>query len=370
MNNNLDKILSLQTQVIKQLTQRNLSNVYEDIWGTGNKKDIDNISSPEKPEGLPSLPNLNDIGIATPNDEDKEQKKANAPEKATEDKALPKENIEDLKKELNEYIGLENIKNEVNNLINLVTVQNLRKEHGLKTNDISLHMVFSGNPGTGKTMVARLMARIYRSLGILSKGHLVEVDRSGLVAGFVGQTAIKTADVIKKAIGGVLFIDEAYALTNKTGNDFGQEAVDTLLKAMEDNRENLIVIVAGYTELMKQFVKSNPGLESRFNRFLHFEDYSVQELYDIFILRCNKSAYTLSDEAKPLLMEVLKWEKENNDTFGNARGVRNLFENIVVEQANRLANTKDIDKQTLMLISYDDIYVAGKCEKRNIKVEK
>lgn len=358
MNNNLDKILQMQTQVIRQLTERNLSNVYDDLWGTKNKQAIE--TSAEKPEGMPSLPDLNDIGIATPKMEEK-------PKEIAEQKPEEKpESIEDLKKELNEYIGLDNVKDEVNDLINLVTVQNLRKEHGLKTNDLSLHMVFTGNPGTGKTMIARLMARIYKSLNILSKGHLVEVDRSGLVAGFVGQTAIKTADVIKKSLGGVLFIDEAYALTNKQGNDFGQEAVDTLLKAMEDHRDDLIVIVAGYTELMEKFIKSNPGLESRFNRFVEFPDYTVEEMYAIFQLRCEKSAYKLAEEAEPLLKKLLEWEKNNNPTFGNARGVRNLFEKIVVEQANRLASAKDINKDTLMLITREDVYTAGECEKKGI----
>lgn len=365
-NNNLNKILNMQSQVIRQLTERNLGRIYDDIWGNDTKNidtevkhtlDLNNTDI-KKPEGLPSLPDLNDIGIATP-------KASDAKEKTDTDTKI--ESIDDLKKELDEYIGLKNIKNEVNNLINLVSVQKMRKEHGLKTNDLSLHMVFTGNPGTGKTMIARLMARIYKSLGILSKGHLIEVDRSGLVAGFVGQTAIKTADAIKKALGGVLFIDEAYALTNKKGNDFGQEAVDTLLKAMEDNRDNLIVIVAGYTELMKQFIKSNPGLESRFNRFLEFADYNVDELFDIFILRCNKSAYTLSDDAKPLLGAVLQWELDHNDTFANARGVRNLFENIVVAQANRLAKSDNITKETLMLINREDIYNAAQCDKLGIE---
>ena len=175
-------------------------------------------------------------------------------------------------------MGLETVKEEVKDLINLAVIYQKRRENQLPTADMSFHMVFSGNPGTGKTMIARLMARVYKVLGILSKGQLVEVDRSGLVAGYVGQTALKTSEVIEKAKGGVLFIDEAYALTNKEGNDFGQEAVDTLLKAMEDNREDLIVIVAGYEGLMEEFIHSNPGLESRFNRYLHFDDYTPEEM--------------------------------------------------------------------------------------------
>ncbi|MBE5800961.1 MAG: AAA family ATPase [Clostridiales bacterium] len=272
----------------------------------------------------------------------------------------PPEDIEDLKKELNEYIGLDTIKKEVESLINLVTIQNMRKQNGLPVNDLSLHMVFSGNPGTGKTMIARLMARIYKSLGILSKGHLVEVDRSGLVAGYVGQTAIKTDEVIKKALGGVLFIDEAYTLTTKGGSDYGQEAVDTLLKAMEDHRDDLIVIVAGYIELMEEFVHSNPGLESRFNRFLDFKDYTIDEMIAIFEMRCEKSGYTLANDARDLLRGLLALLSIDVKSFGNARGVRNLFERAVSAQANRLAaQTEPITKETLMLLTADDIRVAG-----------
>jgi len=199
------------------------------------------------------------------------------------------------------------------------------------------------------------MARIYKSLGILSKGQLVEVDRSGLVAGYVGQTAIKTSEVIEKAKGGVLFIDEAYALTNRGGNDYGQEAVDTLLKAMEDNRDDLIVIVAGYIELMQEFVRSNPGLESRFNRFLHFPDYSIDEMMAIFDMRCNQSGYTLAEDARPILRDVIKLESMDVKGFGNARGIRNLFERAVTAQANRLATDPEITKEDLMTFTADDI---------------
>ena len=233
-----------------------------------------------------------------------------------------------------------------------------RKEEGLPTPDMSLHMVFSGNPGTGKTMIARLMSRIYKSLGILSKGHLVETDRSGLVAGYVGQTAIKTKEVIDKAKGGVLFIDEAYALTNRGGGqDFGQEAVDTLLKAMEDMRDDLIVIVAGYTELMEQFVNSNPGLKSRFNRFMEFPDYTVDEMLGIFNMRCEKSGYTLADdEAKEALRQRIdKDSSEDVDGFGNARGVRNLFERALASQADRLAAFSTVTKEDLMTLTKEDI---------------
>ena len=219
----------------------------------------------------------------------------------------------------------------------MATVHKMRREHGLPTVDMSLHMVFTGNPGTGKTMIARLMARIYRSLGILSKGQLVETDRSGLVAGFVGQTAQKTAEVIEKAKGGVLFIDEAYALNGSGQNDFGQEAIDTLLKAMEDHREDLVVIVAGYDQLMENFIRSNPGLESRFNRYLHFDDYSVDEMCQLLEMQLKKHQYTLDEEGKRAARDYIEASNTHTISFGNARGVRNIFERLLVQQANRLA---------------------------------
>ena len=219
------------------------------------------------------------------------------------------------------YIGLAAVKEEVHNLINLVRVHQMRRDHDLPTPELSLHMVFSGNPGTGKTTVARIMARVYHTLGILSKGQLVEVDRSGLVAGYVGQTALKTTQVIEKALGGVLFIDEAYALSGKGGQDFGQEAIDTILKAMEDHRDDLVVIVAGYEDLMEDFIHSNPGLESRFNRFLHFADYTVEELCAIFDMQCRKGCYTLTPEARDQVRRALESADTDGISFGNARGV-------------------------------------------------
>ncbi len=371
-----DEIIKLQMEVISQMTGNNLRRIADDLWGTpaANLK----VSSTTTPIGggfnpatgvytpvtsAPVAPVAPPAGVpVAPVQPVAPVTAAAAPAQAQQpaQEEEPPEDIEDLKKELNEYIGLDSIKKEVESLINLVTVQKLRKENGLPVNDLSLHMVFSGNPGTGKTMIARLMARIYKSLGILSKGHLVEVDRSGLVAGYVGQTAIKTGEVIQKALGGVLFIDEAYALTTKGGNDYGQEAVDTLLKAMEDHRDDLIVIVAGYIELMEDFVHSNPGLESRFNRFLHFEDYTIDEMIAIFEMRCHKSGYTLADDARDLLRGLLALLSLDVKSFGNARGVRNLFERAVSAQANRLATQEGpITKETLMLLTSDDIRIAG-----------
>jgi SpoVK/Ycf46/Vps4 family AAA+-type ATPase len=245
----------------------------------------------------------------------------------------------------------------------MVRVHRMRQENGLPTEELSLHMVFSGNPGTGKTTVARIMARIYHSLGILSKGQLVEVDRSGLVAGYVGQTALKTAKVIEQAMGGVLFIDEAYALNGGAENDFGQEAIDTILKAMEDHRDDLVVIVAGYDELMEDFIHSNPGLESRFNRFLHFDDYSMDEMMAIFRMRCDKGCYTLESGAEELVRTYIGQENDGGISFGNARGVRNLFEKILVQQANRLAQLENVTKEALMLLTREDVQAAMDADK-------
>lgn len=259
--------------------------------------------------------------------------------------------LEELLEELRELVGLTKVKEDVQSLINLVQIMKIRQERGLKQSDISLHLVFSGNPGTGKTTVARLLSQIYCRIGVLSKGHLVEVDRSGLVSGYVGQTAIKTSEVIQKALGGILFIDEAYALTaNRGENDFGQEAVDTLLKAMEDNRDDLAVIVAGYPDLMEDFLSSNPGLRSRFNKFIFFDDYTPEELLGIFDFRCKKAGYTATEEAREYVAEYFKQRYETRDeTFANGRDVRNFLERAMVFQANRLAESLGIAGATSAL---------------------
>ena len=337
-----DEIILQQLDVIRSMTERNLRSVNSDFWGTP-------LSPAEKP-GEKAVPKTPD---KTP--DKAPEKKSGGPEQPSEaPEPLPKEDMKDLLAELDGYIGLQTVKEEVHNLINMASVYQLRRQHDLPTTDMSLHMVFTGNPGTGKTMMARMMARIYRSLDILSKGQLVEVDRSGLVAGYVGQTAIKTQKVIQKAIGGVLFIDEAYALNGKSENDFGQEAIDTILKAMEDHRDDLVVIVAGYTDLMDRFIHSNPGLESRFNRFLLFDDYTTDEMVEIFRMQCKKGCYQLTEEAQPLIRDYIA-EESADDSFGNARGVRNLFEHVLVAQNNRLATMEKITREDLMTITADDV---------------
>lgn len=337
-----DEIILQQLDVIRSMTERNLRSVNSDFWGTP--------LSPAEKLGEKAAPKTPD---KTP--DKAPEKKSGGPEQPSEaPEPLPKEDMKDLLAELDGYIGLQTVKEEVHNLINMASVYQLRRQHDLPTTDMSLHLVFTGNPGTGKTMMARMMARIYRSLDILSRGQLVEVDRSGLVAGYVGQTAIKTQKVIEKAMGGVLFIDEAYALNGRSENDFGQEAIDTILKAMEDHRDDLVVIVAGYTDLMDRFIHSNPGLESRFNRFLLFDDYTTDGMVEIFRMQCKKGCYQLTEEAQPLIRDYIA-EESADDSFGNARGVRNLFEHVLVAQNNRLATMEKITREDLMTITADDV---------------
>ena len=279
-----------------------------------------------------------------------------APKTAAE-KAPDKPDLTALLRKLDELVGLDKIKASVKSLINLVKVRKLREENNLAVPPLSLHMVFMGNPGTGKTTVARILSELYCAIGVLSKGHLVEVDRSGLVAGFVGQTAIKTSDVIKSALGGILFIDEAYALVSKDGtNDFGHEAVETLLKAMEDHRDDFIVIVAGYEELMEGFISSNPGLESRFNRYFVFEDYTSAELFTIFGGLCSKNQYILKDAAAEQAKKYFETLYDSRDeNFGNARDVRNFFENIVSVHSDRVSCIEKPTKDDLMTFTQNDL---------------
>ncbi len=367
-----DEIIGLQLDLIRRMTENNIKRLSDDIWGSTRTpanppQTAQKPASAQKPQthAKPAQPanpapakpseasDKSDADLIKASDGGDGAKPVEAEEKLPE-----KEDIGDLKKELDSYIGLEEVKKEVKNLINMATVYKMRRDNNLPTADVSLHMVFSGNPGTGKTMIARFMARVYHSLGILSKGQLVEVDRSGLVAGYIGQTAIKTAKVLEGAIGGVLFIDEAYTLTAKTENDFGFEAVDTILKSMEDNRDDLVVIVAGYIDLMEDFIDSNPGLRSRFNKYINFDDYSPEEMTGIFDLQCRKSCYEPDEEAKAALKEYFTAVSEAAGEFGNARGVRNTFERILTEQANRIAGMETVSRDDLMKITKADVDAA------------
>ena len=285
--------------------------------------------------------------------------KAIEPAVATQSDEDRADELEKLMAELNGLIGLGGVKHQVNTMVNLIKVQKMRSELGMKAADVSKHMVFLGNPGTGKTTVARMLAGIYRCLGVLRKGQLVEVDRSGLVRGYIGQTATRTQEVIEEAMGGLLFIDEAYALTVGKGHgDFGQEAVDTLLKAMEDNRDDLVVIVAGYTDLMEEFLDSNPGLRSRFSNYITFDDYSADELMAILKMNLNKQEYKLSPAAEKKAREMIDARVANKpDNFANARDIRNFMERAISNHATRVAGLKGAkdSKRILGTIKPEDL---------------
>ena len=269
----------------------------------------------------------------------------------------PERPIEELLAELDALIGLDHVKEEVRRLTSLLRIQEMRAERDLPTIETSKHLVFSGNPGTGKTTVARLLSQVFRSLGVVTKGHLVETDRSGLVAGFVGQTATQTRKVMDSAIGGTLLIDEAYALARGGENDFGLEAVDTIVKFMEDHRDDLSVVAAGYPSEMQDLIDSNPGLKSRFTRTIHFPDYDTEELVGIFGLIAGSKEYHLDEKGVSRLQTVIEAEPRGRG-FGNGRFVRNVFEAAVGHHALRLAETDDADitNEDLTTLTGDDIH--------------
>jgi stage V sporulation protein K len=272
------------------------------------------------------------------------------------EKNMDKPTLESAIKELNDMVGLDGVKQEVNSLVNFVKIQKEREKHGLKQNDISYHSVFTGSPGTGKTTVARVLANIFRSLEVIDTGQLVETDRAGMIAEYVGQTAVKVDKLVDESIGGVLFIDEAYSLSTGSSEDFGKEAIATLLKRMEDNRDNLIVIVAGYSDKMKDFIDMNPGLKSRFNRYIHFEDFAPEDMMSIYKKMCQGSDYAISSEAEQYLISEFESAYNSRDeSFGNGRFVRNIFEKSIENLSNRIAKSDKITKELLTTIEKEDI---------------
>ena len=301
------------------------------------------------------------IGNFIDDDEKNEQTSEETQTEQTEkkDSVIVNEPLEgDPYEELDELIGLNSVKKEVRSLANFVKLQKQREAQGLKTAKVSYHLVFYGSPGTGKTTVARIVGRIYKDLGVLKKGHTVETDRGGLVAKYMGQTALKTDTVIQQALDGVLFIDEAYSLVPEGGGgqDYGQEAIATLLKRMEDYRDRLVVIIAGYKDEMQRFIDSNPGLQSRFNRYIDFPDYTGMELADIFKMYMKKNQYTLTPEAEDYLHEQFEYAVAHKDrNFGNARYARNVFEKSIQQQANRLAGQTNLSKTQLTELTVEDL---------------
>ena len=313
------------------------------------------------------------IGIFADDDEKKDDAEETAQQTEQmekKDSVIVNEPLEgDPYQELDDLIGLESVKQEVRSLANFVKLQKQREAQGLKSAKVSYHLVFYGSPGTGKTTVARIVGRIYKDLGVLKKGHTVETDRAGLCGEYVGKTGPKTDTVISKALDGVLFIDEAYSLVPEggAGNDYGQEAISTILKRMEDYRDRLVVIVAGYKDEMQRFIDSNPGLQSRFNRYIDFPDYSSGELTDIFKMYMKKNQYTLAPDAEEYLKEQFEYAVAHKDlNFGNARFARNVFEKSIQQQANRLAGQTNLDKGRLSELTVEDLQ-GGFASRNNIE---
>ena len=286
----------------------------------------------------------------------KPNKAGGKPEAAENNEPKPKIPLEESLKKLDELIGLGSVKKEVRTIINFLKANKMREEMGLGSSEVNNHIIFAGSPGTGKTTVARIMADIFYSMGLVEKGQLVEVQREDLVAGFVGQTGPKTQAKIDEAIGGVFFIDEIYRLSEGGDNDFGKEAVGVILTAVENRRNEFITILAGYEERMKDFIDMNPGLASRFPNTLHFEDYTVDELYKILEFNCKKNNYVISDSAAPVVRQKLqKMYDERDEQFGNARSVRNFFDKMVKKQASRVVSLPQVTKEILMTFMPEDV---------------
>lgn len=320
--NNYAELLVKADGVITKVEQESLKNIRMRIYKSGSKNDEG--AKTKKGEDIPAMPN---------------------------------ETIDDVLEELNQMVGMENVKEEIQSLINFLKVQQRRMERGVNKTLLSLHAVFFGPPGTGKTTIARYIGRIYKAMGFLKKGHLVETDRAGMVAGYVGQTSSKVDEIVKKSLDGVLFIDEAYALIREdSGSDYGKEAIDILLKRMEDYRDRFVVVLAGYPDEMQIFLDANPGIRSRFNRYFTFNHYEPKELVEVFKIFCKKAGFVADEGAEKRLVEVFRILCDNKDrTFGNGRLARNLFEKTIEKQANRIINIVPITDEILNTITAEDI---------------
>jgi stage V sporulation protein K len=304
---------------------------------------------------LRGLDGLSKMITPTENRQNLQEEKTSFSKNSVPKSTEPEKSLDELLVELNALVGLQNVKDEVSSLVNVLKIEKIRHEQGINLPERSLHMVFHGNPGTGKTTIARLLAKIFKALGVLSKGQLYETDRSGLVAGYTGQTSLKVREVCEKAMGGILFIDEAYALNSD--DTYGPEAVNTIVKFMEDNRDDFVVIVAGYEEKMTDFINSNPGLHSRFNKYIGFKDYSPEELLEIYLLQTQKVQLKVEEAAKKKVYKLFKKLYEDRDAaFGNGRLSRNIFEKTYEKQANRLVK-EGVDKADISLIKEEDIPV-------------
>lgn len=352
----------LQSMESADANEKDIKNTKEELLEEADKEhtlEDTELSDEEKEQREKEQREQEELEISAQAKEQFLQVKKRILEREQKEKEAHEKRIQELLDELNSLVGLGNVKEEIQSLINLIKIRKLRSQMNIPEMDMSYHMVFTGSPGTGKTTVARLVAKIYKELGILSEGKVIETDRSGLVAGYVGQTAMKVHDIVEQALGGILFIDEAYSLVNPdVPNDFGSEAVDALVKLMEDHRDNLIVIVAGYTEEMKTFLKSNTGLISRFNKFIEFKDYTKKELVEILEVMTKEAGLEIEEDAKKRVLNILYHKKGQEwAEFGNARGIRNFFEKIVMNQANRLVKMENPQKEDLITLKKEDVVV-------------